>query len=185
MTDRSRVDELVEKLLPRVPKHLRPSHLLDDAVVPPAHIADRVLALRELLVTGGRDTPLTGKLGSSRDVARHFIPRLRAQATESIWLVGLDIRHRVLVTRSIAQGGASACALSPRDVLRPLLLNNCSAFVIVHNHPSGDPAPSSEDTAITRRLADAGRLVGIELLDHVIVAAEGHFSFLDSGLLTR
>jgi DNA repair protein RadC len=73
--------------------------------------------------------------------------------------------------------------LGPRQVFRPLLLNACSAFILVHNHPSGEPTPSSEDVTITARLRKVGELVGVSLLDHVIVSAGGHFSFADAGLL--
>ena len=70
------------------------------------------------------------------------------------------------------------------DIVRVSVLNACAAFVLVHNHPSGDPQPSADDVALTERVARAGDLLGIRLLDHVIVAADGYASFLDNGLLT-
>lgn len=185
MSELTKLDELIRRVLPTeaLPDHLRPSHLLDDAVEPPSCVAEQVYALRQLVQSGGRQKPLTGRLASSRNVAEHFTPRLRDRPTESVWVAGLDAKNRVLMTRCVGQGGATASALEPRDVLRPLVLNNATALILVHNHPSGDPAPSSEDAAITRRLKQAAALLGIHLLDHVIIGAEGYFSFLDAGLL--
>ncbi len=180
------IDELVATLLPRVPlpAHLRPSHLLDDAVVPPAKHATKVLALRELVRRGGRaDNLLHERVGSSRDVAEFFLPRLRGDTMESLHVVGLDAKNRVRLMQCVARGGVSSCAVTPRDVLRPLILNAVVGGIVLHNHPSGDPQPSSDDVALTQRLARGAEVLGIRLLDHVIIGAEGYFSFLDAGLL--
>jgi DNA repair protein RadC len=187
MSESTRIDELIRILLPTeaLPKHLRPSHLLDDVVQPPNCIEEKVLALRQLIATGGRCEPLTGRIVSSRDVAEFFRPRLRAQQTESIWIAGLDAKNRVLITWCVSRGGTTGAALEPKDALRPLLLNNCTALVLIHNHPSGDPSPSGPDVSVTQRLHRAAEVVGITLLDHVIIGADGHFSFLDAGLMPR
>jgi DNA repair protein RadC len=83
----------------------------------------------------------------------------------------------------VAQGGLHGCALTPGDVLRPAVRDGGSAFVLVHNHPSGDPFPSREDVAMTRLVAAAGELLGVPLLDHVIVARGGESSLLELGAL--
>lgn len=83
----------------------------------------------------------------------------------------------------VARGGVENCAVAVRDIVRVPVLNACSAFVLVHNHPSGDPAPSADDIALTERVARASDLLGIHLLDHVIVAASSYASLLDMGLL--
>ncbi len=182
----TRIDELIALVLPKapLPAHLSPSMLLDEAVVPPAKVAAKVLALRELIRRGGRadelsDLPVT----SSTDVAARYRARLGPDTLESMHVVGLDSRHRVRLELCVARGGISSCAVMPSDVLRPLVLNACAGGVVVHNHPSGDPSPSSEDVALTERLAEGARVLGIRLVDHVIVASGGHFSFLDAGLL--
>lgn len=162
---------------------MRPSLLLDPAVEPPAGVAEKVLALRALVRSGGCTTPLSGQIVSSQGVADWCRPRLGADSMESIWVVGLDARNRVRFERCVSRGGISACAVSPGDIIRPLVLNACLAGVIVHNHPSGDPTPSPEDIALTQRVHQGGELLGVRLLDHVIVAAEGYFSFLDAGLV--
>jgi DNA repair protein RadC len=184
----TRIDELVAIILPTasVPAHLTPSQLLDDAVVPPARVAAKVLALRELVRRGPRaEDLLEQRIASSADIAAHYVPLLRGDTMESLHIVGLDNRSRVRIKRCVARGGISSCAVTPSDVLRPLVLNACSAGVVVHNHPSGDPSPSPEDIALTERLVVGAGVLGLKIIDHVIVGAERHFSFLDGGLLHR
>ncbi len=181
----SEVDDWVATLLPRapLPKHLRPSDLLDDAVVPPAKVAEKVAALRKLVRSGGRPEPLSGRVVSSRDVAAYFEPRLRGDTMESVWVVGLDAKHQVRLAHQSARGGSTSCAVTPGDLLRPLVLNACASALLVHNHPSGDPTPSPDDVALTERMQRGADLLGIKLLDHVIIGHAGYFSFLDSGLI--
>lgn len=184
----TRIDELVAMILPTaaVPAHLTPSQLLDDAVEPPTRVAAKVLALRELVRRGRRpDDLLEQRIATSADIAAHYMPLLRGDTMESLHIVGLDSRNRVRIKRCVARGGTSSCAVTPTDVLRPLVINACAAGIVVHNHPSGDPSPSPEDIALTERLVAGASVLGLKLIDHVIVAAEGHFSFLDAGLLTR
>jgi DNA repair protein RadC len=180
------IDRWVATLLPRapLPEHLRYADLLDDAVIPPPMVAEKVVALRALLRCGGSSEPLTGRIASSRTVADYFGPQLRRDRFETIWVVGLDAKHRVTVVHQAARGGLTTCAVQPVDLLRPLVLNAAAGFLMVHNHPSGDPSPSVEDIALTNRLQEAAHLLGIALLDHVIIGRDGYFSFLDQGLLT-
>lgn len=122
------------------------------------------------------------RIGSSEDVYRAFGPMLATQQHEELWAIALDARQCVLARLQVARGGLSACPVSLGDVFRPLLREGASATVVVHNHPSGVADPSPEDLAFTERLAQAGELLGIFLLDHIIVAADGYFSCLDAGL---
>lgn len=183
-----RVDELVALILPRVPlaAHLRPSMLLDESVVPPAKVAAKVLALRELVRRGGREDELVGfHITKSTDVEAYFRPKLGADTMESLHVLGLDARNRVRFEECVARGGISSCAVTPTQILRPLVLNACAGGIVVHNHPSGDPSPSAEDIALTDRIAAGATAVGVKLVDHVIVARERTFSFLDAQLLRR
>ena len=93
----------------------------------------------------------------------------------------LDSRHRVIRSVLTSQGTLTASLVHPREVFRPALREAAAALVLVHNHPSGDPSPSSEDREITRRLAQAGVLLGIPVLDHVIVADRGYASLREEG----
>jgi len=107
-------------------------------------------------------------------------PRLGALEHEEVWLLSLDGKYGLKSARRIAQGGLHGCALLTRDVLSPALRDGASAIVLVHNHPSGDPTPSSEDVAMTRAVRAAGEVVGIPLIDHVVVARTGARSLCDA-----
>ena len=87
----------------------------------------------------------------------------------------LTIRHRVLGLHTVSIGCLTSSLVHPREVLKPAILSGSAAFVACHNHPSGDPEPSADDIALTRRLAAAGQLIGIELLDHLILGEAGRF----------
>ncbi|HEU4413081.1 MAG TPA: JAB domain-containing protein [Polyangiaceae bacterium] len=101
---------------------------------------------------------------------------------EELWLVAVDGRGAMREARRVAHGSSSASVLSVRDVLCAALRTGCPAFLLVHNHPSGDPTPSGSDAEATRALAEAAARVGLALLDHVVVAAEGYASMLELGL---
>jgi len=87
--------------------------------------------------------------------------------------LALDGRNHLLQELEVARGGIHSAALTPVDVFRPLIRAGARTFVLLHNHPSGDPAPSHEDVVMTRAVAHVGDIVGISLLDHVIVGARG------------
>jgi DNA repair protein RadC len=118
-----------------------------------------------------------------QDVFRHFHARLRDASCECFLVVLLDGRHRVLREVVTSQGTLTASLVHPREVFRPALREAAAALILVHNHPSGDPTPSREDREVTARLARAGELLGIPVLDHVIVAERGYASLRDDGLL--
>lgn len=120
---------------------------------------------------------------SSRDVDAALRPRLRDEPREHFIALALDVRHRPLSETVVAIGSLDSCGFTPADAFRGVLRVAANAVVFVHNHPSGEPAPSPEDRAMTRRLQQVAELLGIRLLDHIILGAEGYFSFLDAGLL--
>lgn len=120
---------------------------------------------------------------SSRDVLRAFGPRLVDATEEMVLAVVLDARQRPVAERVLARGGATSCALGPRELFALAVREGGAGVVLVHNHPSGDPLPSEEDVRLTQTLLQAGRLLDIPLIDHVIVGREGSFSFLDAGML--
>jgi DNA repair protein RadC len=122
-------------------------------------------------------------IGSFDSVAAWARPRLAPLDHEEVWLLMLDGRNRLVGARRIAQGGLHGCALTPRDVLRPAVRESATAIILVHNHPSGDPSPSPEDVAMTRAVVQAGEVVAVPLLDHVIVARGGATSLLDLGVI--
>jgi DNA repair protein RadC len=117
---------------------------------------------------------------SPLDVQRHYEPRLRGRDRESFHVVMLDGRHRLMLTEEVSVGTLTASLVHPREVFRQAIRSGAAAILLVHNHPSGDPSPSAEDRAVTRRLRAAGELVGIRVVDHVIVGEEGYYSFRES-----
>jgi DNA repair protein RadC len=108
---------------------------------------------------------------------------LREADRERFIALYLDARRRVLRRRLVSIGTLTASLVHPREVLGPALRIRAAALVVVHNHPSGDPEPSPEDCALTDRLRDGCRLLGLELLDHVVVARDGFVSLRERGLL--
>lgn len=128
---------------------------------------------------------LLGPVTNSRSVAAHLLPMIGSIPHEEMWLLSLDGRNYARTLRRVAQGGLHSAAVSPRDILRAALADAASAMVLVHNHPSGDPEPSSHDVVVTRQLQQAGEMVGIPLVDHVILCPSGkHTSMLDLGILS-
>jgi DNA repair protein RadC len=123
-----------------------------------------------------RPTDPRGPVKDAADVYRRLAPELVSLDREVFLGLALDARHRVVRRLLLAQGSLSRCEVHVRDAFRPLLREVAVAVVFVHNHPSGDPAPSSDDLVLTRRLGAAGQLVGLPVLDHVIVAREGYRS---------
>jgi DNA repair protein RadC len=113
------------------------------------------------------------------DVARLVRDSVRGSGQESFFAIPLDRRHRVLSVRVVGTGGVDSVGAHPRDVFAPAIRDGAAALVVAHNHPSGDPTPSPQDRAVTERLGAAGRLLGIELLDHVVVGDARFFSFAD------
>jgi len=120
---------------------------------------------------------------TSDAVAELMQPRLAHLDHEEMWVLALDGRSAVKRVRRVAQGGLHGLSVSARDILRVGLFEAASALVLVHNHPSGDPTPSSEDVAMTEIVRAAAEIVGMPLVDHVVVARGAHASLLDSGLL--
>lgn len=102
---------------------------------------------------------------------------------EAMYAITLDNRGNVIGSHQLTVGTLASTVVHPRDVFRAALADNAAALILAHNHPSGDPAPSAEDYAVTSRLADAGRLLGIHFLDHVVVTASSFRSFRDEGWL--
>lgn len=125
------------------------------------------------------------KLSTSRDVAREMAPRVAALDHEEMWVLSLDGQNGLRAARCVARGGLHGCAVCARDILRVALRDAASGVVLVHNHPSGDPTPSGEDISMTRSVAAAAEVVGVDLLDHVILAGERHASMLDLGVYSR
>jgi DNA repair protein RadC len=120
-------------------------------------------------------------LRSSRDVYRHYQGRLASLRRETFHVVLLDSKNRVIGETKVSEGSLSASIVHPREVFHPVIAESAAAVILVHNHPSGDPAPSAEDLAITKRLREVGDVMGVKVLDHVIIGEGRYTSFVEHG----
>ena len=107
---------------------------------------------------------------------------------EHLVAFGMDTRHNITELFLIAIGSLNECIAHPREIMRPVVIAGCHAFVLLHNHPSGDPTPGEADRGLTRRIRESADILQIHLLDHVIIGrpqgtAPGYFSFREHGLL--
>ncbi len=117
------------------------------------------------------------------DVVGFVGAKLRKERREHFLVLLMNARHEALAKETVSIGSLNASIVHPREVFRPALIASAAAVVLVHNHPSGDPEPSEEDLTITKRLVEAGELLGIQVLDHVIVASRGVVSLRSRQLL--
>ncbi|MBP7482228.1 MAG: DNA repair protein RadC, partial [Lacunisphaera sp.] len=120
----------------------------------------------------------------------HFKPQIAGLAVEKFWVLCLNRKNRLLKQAEITSGTATSSLAHPREVFREAIRHGATAIICVHNHPSGDPAPSAADVQVTRQMRDAAKAVDIELLDHVIVGREGadpqgrgYYSFREAGVI--
>ena len=131
-------------------------------------------------------TPLTTgiRVGNSRDLFRHYYPLLRDLRHEVFKVVLLDAKHTVIRDLTISKGSLTVNIVHPREVFNVAVRESAAAIVVLHNHPSGNPEPSSEDYALTERLVKAGEILGIRVLDHIVIGDGTHVSFADKGFIS-
>jgi DNA repair protein RadC len=122
---------------------------------------------------------------SSLDVAEYYRPRMKDAKKEMFRCALLDTKNRILREEIVSIGSLTASIVHPRDTFKAAIRESAAAVIFIHNHPSGDIKPSQEDILLTKRLVQAGEVLGIQVLDHIIIGDGGHFSFKDNGLLRR
>jgi DNA repair protein RadC len=118
------------------------------------------------------------RLGCALDVFAELAD-VRSLMQEHLVAFDLNARHQVLERRVVHIGSLTGVEVHPREVFRGAVINAAAAMIIAHNHPSGDPTPSRQDIDLTRRLREVGDLLGIAVLDHVVVAADGYISLAE------
>ena len=143
-----------------------------------AQLLAAVEAGRRTLVRPRRERP---QIRAAIDAAQLLVPQFGALPVEHFGLLLLDTKHRVTRTTLLSVGTLDASIVHPREVFRAATSGAAAAIVLFHNHPSGDPAPSEDDIALTKRLVRAGDLMGITVLDHVIVAENKYASLRERG----
>ena len=119
-------------------------------------------------------------LSCPQDVADFLMPRLRYAAKEQFVVILLNNKNKVIGTEVVSEGSLSSSIVHPREVYAPAILHHAAAIMVAHNHPSGDPKPSTEDTEVTRVLARSGKVLGIPMIDHVIIGDGNYYSFLEN-----
>ncbi|MGE5676083.1 MAG: RadC family protein [Mycobacterium leprae] len=142
----------------------------------------QVLAGLQLGLRAGRKSLLRHELSNPRAVYDYLAPQLTHASQEQFMVILLNAKNRVIDVEKISVGTLTASLVHPREVFRPAIRRSAHAVVLAHNHPSGDPTPSREDRALTQRLIRAGKELGIEVLDHVVVGDGKYISFRERGL---
>lgn len=138
----------------------------------------QIKAVYETVGNYGNEKSIT----SSNDIHEIF-KFLENETKEHFYCVHLDTKNKTLAVDLVSMGSLSTSIVHPREVFKAALLSSAARVVLVHNHPSGNTIPSAEDHATTKRLKNAGELLGIEVLDHIIIGNDSFFSFLDTGNL--
>lgn len=143
--------------------------------------AASILAASELAVRLTRtELPERASLHRPERAARYLSLRYAAFDQEVMGALYLDTRSRLIAEREVYRGTLSRAAVEPRGLLRPALLLGASALLVFHTHPSGDPSPSAEDFAFTRRMVEASQVVGVQLLDHLVLGSPNRWVSLRS-----
>ena len=144
--------------------------------------AAQVLAAVELgrrtLIRSAGSRP---RLTTPRELAAHLLPQYGASAVEQFGIVMLDTKHRVIRIKILSVGSLDGTVVHPREVFREATAASAAAIVLFHNHPSGDPTPSPDDLILTTRMVSAGDIMGIDVLDHLILAEQRYFSLVEAG----
>lgn len=160
-----------------------PAELLKARGVGPSKAARLVAAFEIAARLSREERPLAPRIREPEDVARRFAPRLRDLTVEEFHLLALDSQSRVLREVLVTRGILDSSLVHPREVFRAAIAEAAAGIIVVHNHPSGDPTPSTEDRTVTRQLVAAGQLLDLPLYDHVIIAGDRFTSFAAQGLL--
>ncbi len=159
------------------------AELESSAGVGPA-VAARVSAALELGRRLAREGPTErGRIRGPGDIYERCAPALRDLGQEEFRVLLLNTQHAVVSELTVTRGTLDASVVHPREVFKAAVVEGAAALILVHNHPSGDPSPSAEDRSVTRQLAEAGRILGIPVLDHVVIGDARYVSFAEAGFL--
>lgn len=143
---------------------------------------EKLSAVFEMAKRYGEEEFVPGQpFRGSADVYAHYRERLADDVVEHFYLILLDNKHRKLRDVKVSQGSLTSSVVHPRDVYMKVIRHSAAAVIFVHNHPSGDPTPSAEDIALTRRLREVGEIIGVRVLDHIVIGKGRYVSFVDDG----
>ncbi|WHH61055.1 DNA repair protein RadC [Petroclostridium sp. X23] len=122
-------------------------------------------------------------ISSPEDVSKFVMQEMRYLKQEHFRVIMLNVKNRILKQMNVTIGTLNASLVHPRDVFSEPIRNKCASIILVHNHPSGDPSPSKEDIEITTRIIEAGKILGIDVLDHIIIGDGKYVSFKEKGYM--
>jgi DNA repair protein RadC len=145
-----------------------------------AQITAAVELGRRTLVRGALERP---RYETPQQLAYYLLPQYGAAQVEQFGIVMLDTKHRVIRIKLVSIGSLDAAVVHPREVFREATTASASAIVLFHNHPSGDPTPSTDDLVLTRRMIRAGDIMGIDVIDHLILSDQRYYSLVEAGKL--
>ena len=143
----------------------------------------RLSRYRVSLVREGSTRAEHNTIRTPDDVFAIMAPEYNNAVVETAQMLALDTKNKIIGIFIVSTGSLNASIIHPRDVFQRAILSNAASVILVHNHPSGDPTPSSEDIALTRSLAEAGTVMDIAVLDHVIIGESSYVSMKEKGFL--
>jgi DNA repair protein RadC len=141
--------------------------------------AMQILTIAELQKRINQAKHPVKKITCANDVFNYFHERLKDEKQENFYILMLDTKNNIVGEQLVSKGILDASIVHPREVFKPAIKNSASKIILVHNHPSGDANPSSEDLEITEKLMKSGEEIGINVLDHVIISREGEWSWME------
>jgi len=124
------------------------------------------------------------RIAASHDLFQHYYPLLRDLRHEVFKVILLDAKHCIIRDTTVSKGSLTLSIVHPREVFNLAVRESAAAVIFLHNHPSGDPFPSDEDRTLTKRLVEAGNILGIRVLDHLIIGDGKYVSFADQGWMS-
>ena len=160
------------------------THTLLDALRSNLHLLGEIAMRYQVETQPERPTEDLPTISCPDDVRRLLGPEMSGLAQEQLRVLLLNTKNQVMGQRVVYQGNVNSSMIRPAEVLRPAVIEAVPSIIVSHNHPSQDPTPSPEDAAITRELAQAGKLLGIDLLDHVVIGGERFVSLKERGLMS-
>jgi DNA repair protein RadC len=148
--------------------------------------AIQLLCLTELSKRIARQqaTPVL-KMDNAASIAEYYMEQLRHEPQEQVWICLFDTKCKLICDKMLSTGTVNSSLITPREIFLYALKNSAVYFVMVHNHPSGDPTPSAEDIALTRNVAQAGQIMNIRLMDHIIIGDRDYTSLNEIGLINE
>lgn len=141
--------------------------------------AIQILTVFELSKRHNYSKSTPTRVVNAKSVFNVFKDKLKNKSKEYFYIVLTDTKNKIIKTEEISVGILDASIVHPREIFKSAIRASAARIILVHNHPSGDPTPSEEDLAVTRKLIDVGELVGIEVLDHVIIGEDKYWSYVE------